>query len=193
MTIKLILASSSKYRAHCLEKLNIPFVAISPNIDENPKANEPPDALALRLAKEKAYALKKQFPNHLIIGSDQVACFDNQLIGKPGSYQQTIEQLQRQSGQTVIFYTGLCVLNSSTNQCYTDLDQTTVFFRALSDKQISNYVEQEQPFDCAGGFKSEGLGIALFNKIESEDPNALIGLPLIKLINLLKKFNFDIL
>ena len=189
----IILASSSPYRARLLQKLNIKFVSIAPNIDETPKINEKPAELAHRLAKEKAFAIQKTHPSQLIISSDQVASFDNQFLGKPGDFNKTIQQLSLQSGQSIVFYTSICVLDASSNKYLTDIDLTTVHFKSLSKKQIINYVEQEQAYDCAGGFKSEGLGICLFEKIDTEDPNALIGLPLIKLIRLLEKFDYHII
>lgn len=189
----IILASTSIYRKELLQKLQINFICAAPNIDETPQKNEPPKQLALRLAKEKAIAIKQQYPQHIIIASDQVASFSNKILGKPGNHKQTIDQLKQQSGQSVNFFTSVCVLNSATNTSYIDLDVCTVHFKHLSDQQIFNYVDLEKPYDCAGGFKSEGLGIALFDKIEGEDPNALIGLPLIKLISLLGKFDIEIL
>ncbi len=189
----LILASSSVYRRSLLRKLNIEFTFEAPNIDETPVENERPKVLALRLAKEKARALQSKYPHHLIISSDQAANFGNQILSKPGNYQSTIQQLRLQSGQSVNFYTSVCVLDSASNQFYTDIDCCTVHFKKLTDQQIINYVTIDQPYNCVGGFKSEGLGIALFNKIEGDDPNALIGLPLIKLIKLLEKFDIPVI
>lgn len=189
----LLLASSSKHRKSVLQKLNLSFITAAPNIDECPAIDENPRQLALRLAEEKAHALASLYPNHIIIGSDQVASLENQIIGKPMNRQCSIRQLKHQSGKSVNFYTSLCVLNSENNQFYTDIDMTTVQFRELTEQQIMHYVDSEQPYDCAAAFKSEKLGIALLRKIEGEDPNALIGLPLIKLISLLEKFNISVL
>jgi len=189
----LVLASTSIYRKELLQKLKINFICSAPNIDETPQDKEPPKQLALRLAKEKALAIQSQHPQQIIIASDQVASFSGHIIGKPGNHNQTVQQLKQQSGQAVQFFTSICVLNSATNQSYTDIDICTVYFKHLSEQQILNYVNLEKPYDCAGGFKSEGLGIALFDKIEGDDPNALIGLPLIKLISLLQKFDIEIL
>jgi len=189
----IILASSSKYRNLLLQKLGLKFTSIAPNIDESTLSNESPKQFALRLAQEKAQAIQAKAPNHLIIASDQVACCDNKILGKPGSFEDTVKQLKLQSGQTVHFFTAVCVLDSATNKMLSDIDICTVYFRHLTEQQILNYVKIEQPYDCAGGFKSEGLGIALFDKIEGDDPNSLIGLPLIKLITLLNNFDVNIL
>lgn len=189
---KIILASSSPYRQALLDKLQLNYTAIPPDIDENAQIDEKPSQLAIRLATEKAHALSKQFPNHLIIGSDQVAILGRNQLKKPENRQNTIAQLTAASGRQVSFYTAVCVFNSFTGQYFNDLDICIVTFKHLSKQQIESYVDLDQPFNCAGGFKSEGLGIALFEKIEGEDPNALIGLPLIKLISLLEKFNIQL-
>jgi len=193
MKQQIVLASSSRYRKQLLKKLNIEFTSFAPHINETPKPNEPPIDLALRLAVEKAHATQHKFSNHLIIGSDQVASINTHIFGKPGNHEQTIQQLKNQSGQSVHFHTSICVLNTSTGQYHTDTDLTTVQFRALTEKQIINYINKEPAYNCAGGFKSEGLGIALFEKIDTKDPNALIGLPLIKLINLLEHFGHPVI
>jgi len=189
----IILASTSQYRKQLLEKLNIEFSTIAPKIDESSLNNEHPKSLSLRLAKEKAHAIQANAQNHLIIASDQVASCNGIILGKPGDPIKTAQQLKLQSGQAAYFYTSICVLDSSTNISYSDTDLCTVYFKTLSEQQILNYVDLEKPYDCAGGFKSEGLGIALFEKIEGDDPNALIGLPLIKLITLLEKHGVSIL
>jgi len=189
----IILASSSKYRSQLLQKLGLKFTSIAPNIDESILKNELPEQLALRLAKQKAQAIQTKAPNHLIIASDQVASCGNKILGKPEGFEETVKQLKLQSGQTVHFLTAICILDSENNKTLTDIDICTVYFRQLTEQQIFNYVEIEQPYDCAGGFKSEGLGIALFERIEGDDPNSLIGLPLIKLITLLHNFDVDIL
>ena len=189
----LVLASSSTYRKALLEKLHLNFICADPDIDETAKTNENPSQLALRLAEEKSRALASTYPNHLIIASDQVAMLNQTQLTKPGNKLDSIKQLQLSSGNKVKFYTSICILNSATNEIKSDLDICTVYFKNLNDQQIKNYVALEKPYDCAGSFKSEGLGIALFERIESNDPNALIGLPLIKLIGLLEEFNIMVL
>lgn len=181
----IVLASSSSYRAGLLKKLHIPFETFQPDIDESPVAGETPSGLAQRLAATKARAGAGRFPNHLIIGSDQVASCAGQSLGKPGDRETAIRQLRQQSGQVVDFYTAVCLYDSRSARLLIDVDHCWVQFRRLDTRQIERYVDLEQPYDCAGSFKSEGLGIVLFEKIVGEDPNALIGLPLIKLTNLL--------
>jgi len=190
---EVILASSSPYRQQLLQKLRIDFIAKSPKIDESPHANESSINQALRLAKQKALALSTQFPNHLIIGSDQVAIHKQKQLTKPGNRESSIHQLLTISGSTVDFYTSVCILNSQTMKSKEDIDHCSVSFRKLSLAEIEKYVDLEKPFDCAGSFKSEGLGIALIETISGKDPNALIGLPLIKLVSLLKNFGVKIL
>ena len=164
----------------------------TPDIDEAAHLSEPPEHLALRLAEEKASALASQFPDHLIIGSDQVAILDNQQLHKPGTREMNLRQLRDSAGKTAVFYTGLCVIDTRSGTCLHDMDITRVRFRQLSERQIENYVDREKSWNCAGGFKSEGLGIALFEKMETEDPNALVGLPLIRLIRLLEGFGVHV-
>lgn len=190
---KLVLASSSPFRQALLKKLFNSFDTASPNIDESRQPNESDLALSKRLAFEKANALASTFPNHLIIGSDQVAMLDNTQLTKPGSHENAVKQLQLSSGRTVTFYTSLCVLNTATSESLTDVDICKVRMKKLSADEIERYVERDKPYGCAAAFKSEGLGIALFEKIEGDDPNALIGLPLIKLTALLKQMNCDVL
>jgi MAF protein len=190
---KLLLASSSIYRKALLEKLGLPFETASPSIDESPRAYEMPPELAMRLARAKAGALSQAFPGYLIIGSDQVAILADRQLTKPGNRENAIRQLRAASGQAVTFYTGICVLDSATTEAKTDLDRTIVHFRRLTDAQIEHYVDRDRPFDCAGGFKSESLGIALFDRIEGEDPNALIGLPIIRLVRLLEAFDVRVI
>jgi len=189
----LVLASSSPYRKALLDKLQLKFICANPDIDETAINNEKPKELALRLAKEKAKALAESYPNHLIIASDQVALLGNVQLHKPHNHANTIKQLQQSSGKSVTFYTSICILNSATQEINSDIDLCTVYFKSLNEQQIIRYVNSEQPYDCAGGFKSEGLGIALFDRIEGDDPNALIGLPLIKLIALLQKYNIAVI
>jgi len=192
-TNNLVLASSSAYRKALLKKLHLSFACASPDIDESKKKGESPGQMALRLADKKANALTASYPQHLIIASDQVAMLGEVQLKKPGTHGNATEQLLRCSGKSVKFYTSVCVLNSASGELKSALDTCTVNFKKLSKQQILNYIELEQPLDCAGSFKSEGLGIALFERIEGDDPNALIGLPLIQLISLLEAFNISIL
>ncbi|MEI8574197.1 septum formation inhibitor Maf [Methylomonas sp. LW13] len=189
----IVLASSSKYRCQLLEKLGLAFLSCSSDVDESPQAGESPYALVRRLSLAKAEEVGKIYPNHLIIGSDQVAVLDQEILGKPGGRDAAIQQLAKQSGRTVQFYTGVCVFNSVSGRHLSDMDVCSVQFKTLTSSQIEKYIDLDRPFDCAGSFKSEGLGIALFSKIVGEDPNALVGLPLIKLVALLDKFGVNIL
>jgi septum formation protein len=191
--IRLLLASSSPYRRQLLKKLQLDFDWDRPDIDETPKLGEPPEALVLRLASTKAQALASKYPQHLIIGSDQVAAFNQHIIGKPGNHEKAFTQLKTFSGNKVIFYTGLCLFNPQTKDCHTHLETYQVHFRHLSDSQIENYLQRETPYDCAGSFKSEGLGISLFQSMEGRDPNSLIGLPLMALVDLLEKEGISVL
>lgn len=183
----LVLASSSPYRRELLQRLQLPFTCCNPNIDERPLADETPEVLAQRLAVAKARALRAQFLQHLIIGSDQVAVLDGQILGKPSTAAAAIAQLTAASGRSVTFYTGLCLLDSASGTIQVDCVPFTVHFRTLSPAQISRYIEREQPLDCAGSFKSEGLGISLFRATEGEDATSLIGLPLIRLCDMLSQ------
>ncbi|WP_375320941.1 Maf family protein [Aliivibrio logei] len=193
MQPKLILASTSPFRRSILEKIQVPFDAISPNCDETPQENELPTALVIRLAEQKARSCNIKDPNHLIIGSDQVCVINGQIIGKPLTREKAIIQLQKASGQTITFYTGLSLLNTTTMIAETLCEEFHVHFRQLTSQQIENYVDKEMPLYCAGSFKCEGLGIALFNKLEGKDPNSLIGLPLISLIDMLERQHFSVL
>jgi septum formation protein len=188
---RLILASSSLYRRQILQKLGIEFDWASPDIDETPYPNETPEKLVRRLTESKAHALAKSYPNHLIIGSDQVATLDGKIIGKPGNHPIALAQLESFSNKTVLFLTGLCLLNSATGQAQVTVEDYSVKFQALSTPQLNNYLNKEQPYDCAGSFKSEGLGICLFDKLSGDDPNTLIGLPLIALTKMLIKEGID--
>ncbi len=192
-TNNLVLASGSIYRKQLLQKLQLDFICASPDIDESKKTDEPAPQMALRLAKEKATALETSYSNHLIIASDQVAMLENIQLKKPSNHSNAIQQLQLSSGKSVKFYTSVCILNTTTGELKSALDICTVHFKNLTKQQIVNYISMEQPYDCAGSFKSEGLGIALFERIQGDDPNALIGLPLIKLIDLLDAFNINVL
>jgi MAF protein len=190
--MQLVLASSSPYRKQLLERLSVPFSSQSPDIDESALVNETPSDTVLRLAQEKAEALRQTFPEHLIIGSDQIAVHANTLINKPGDYGNACLQLQRFSGQSVHFLTALCVLNTLDKKLSSAVIPTEVQFRKLRDAEIAQYLSHEQPYDCAGSFKAEGLGIALFEKISSDDPTAIIGLPLIKLSQMLTEHSYEI-
>lgn len=187
--LPLILASSSRYRRQLLDKLQLPYTWHSPDIDETPHADESPEQLVSRLAKQKALALGERFPANLIIGSDQVASLENRILGKPGNHQKAVEQLLLMQGKTVDFVTGLALLNSRSSnlQCITDVFRVT--FRPLTKVEIDNYLLREQPYDCAGSFKCEGLGIGLFSSMNGADPNSIVGLPIIQLINLLQQEN----
>lgn len=193
MTPSLILASTSPYRAQLLEKLSIPFHAIAPHIDETALNGESAEALVRRLAYEKARAVAHTHPDSLIIGSDQVAVCDGIILGKPGSHARAKQQLLNAAGKRVTFYTGLCLFNSANGHFQLDVVPFHVYFRPLSEAQIESYLQMEQPYQCAGSFKSEGLGIALFERLEGDDPNALIGLPLIRLITMLHQEGVELL
>ncbi len=181
----LILASSSVYRQELLKRLRLPFVAVSPDIDESPDPGEAPPATAVRLAEQKARALAERFPDALIIGSDQVAVLNGLAIGKPGNHADAVKQLTAASSNTVHFHTALCLLDAGAGQVQTKLATNEVKFRALTTGQIERYLIAERPYDCAGSAKSEGLGIALIEYLHGDDPNALVGLPLIELTTML--------
>ncbi|WP_237065112.1 Maf family protein [Microbulbifer guangxiensis] len=188
MPRSLILASSSPYRRQLLGQLGLPFESVSPHINEAALPGETPATLAARLAAEKARALAGTFRDALIIGSDQVADLEGKPLGKPGNREAAVAQLRESSGRRVIFHTGISVLDTGSGILRNEVDRFAVYFRKLSERQIVNYVDREQPFDCAGSFKVEGLGIALFEKMEGSDHNSLIGLPLIRLVDLLQTF-----
>ena len=182
----LVLASTSPYRKVILAKLGLPFTTVAPQVDESSQDRESPEQLVARLAEAKAKAVAQSLPEALIIGSDQVAVVDGQIIGKPHTHEKAVSQLKRAAGKRVTFLTGLCVYNSKSRRSQIDVVPFYVVMRQLSDQQIQNYLQREQPYDCAGSFKSEGLGIALFERLEGSDPNTLIGLPLIRLIRMLE-------
>ena len=190
---QLVLASTSPYRRTLLERLGIPFETAAPDTDESPLENESPSALVARLSEAKARAIAPQFSNALIIGSDQVAVLNEQILGKPGNHENAVQQLQAASGHRVDFLTGLCLLNTQTQHCHVEVVPFSVVFRPLSDAQIEQYLLKDKPYNCAGSFKSEGLGISLFEKMEGDDPNALIGLPLIALITMLAREGVNVL
>ena len=187
----ILLASSSTYRRSLLARLRLNFDYASPDIDENPLPNETPYELVSRLSETKARALANTYPSHLIIGSDQVAVLDGEILGKPHNHERAFQQLKAASGKEVSFKTGLCLLNAATDEQQLYVEEYRVQFRELSDEQINLYLSYEQPFDCAGSFKCEGLGIALFEKLSGDDPNTLIGLPLIRLVDMLRSFGID--
>lgn len=184
---QLVLASTSPFRRSLLEKLAVPFIIDAPDTDETPRVDETPAMLVRRLAEAKARDVALRHSNALVIGSDQVASVDGQVVGKPGNRENAIAQLSRASGQDVTFYTGLCLFDSVTGHTQTEVEPFTVRFRPLAREQIERYVDHEQPFNCAGSFKSEGYGITLFSALEGRDPNSLIGLPLILLVEMLGK------
>ena len=184
--MKLVLASSSPFRKALLEKLHLQFETDSPNIDETPDDNESIENMVKRLSEDKAKALAAQHPNSLIIGSDQSASLNGQILHKPGNYEVAFKQLKAASGQSITFYTGLCLHNSSNGQSETICEPFVVKFRELTNSEIENYLKREKPYNCAGSFKSEALGISLFESMHGDDPNTLIGLPLIQLCRMLK-------
>lgn len=184
---KIVLGSTSPFRRVLLEKLGVVFEVDSPDIDERRQIGESPEALVTRLAIEKARAVGKKHGQAIVIGSDQVACIDSRILGKPGNRANAINQLTMVSGKRVTFYTGLCLLNSASGNCQARCELFHVHFRSLSVQQIERYLDAEEPYNCAGSFKSEGLGIALFSRLEGDDPNSLIGLPLIRLISFFER------
>lgn len=185
MNTPIILASTSPFRRELLARLGLPFITAAPDLDETALPGEAPEQTALRLAEAKARAVAQAYPTALIIGSDQVACLDGQTFGKPGNHANAVHQLQTLRGRQVNFFTGLCLLNGKTGKAQVRGVPTLVKFRQLDDQAIERYLRREQPYNCAGSAKSEGLGIALIEKIEGDDPNALIGLPLIALCDML--------
>ncbi|WP_151635161.1 Maf-like protein [Noviherbaspirillum aerium] len=188
---RLILASSSRYRRDLLSRLHLPFECISPDIDESPLSGEAPEVTALRLARLKAAAVARQVPDALVIGSDQVATLDGKQIGKPGSHENALQQLRVMRGREVIFHTALCLWDGRIPDALAAAQmenvRTIVTFRDLPDEELDHYLRIEQPYDCAGSAKNEGLGIALLEKIESTDPTSLTGLPLIALCTMLRR------
>ncbi len=184
--VKIILASSSPYRRALLARLKIPFEAISPEVDEAPHPGETPEALVERLAIEKARKVAADHPGALVIGSDQVAVYNGAIVGKPHSHEKAVAQLRAASGRTVTLFTGLTLINAATRRVQSEVVPYRVTFRRLSDTQIESYLRQEQPYSCTGSVRSEGLGIALLEKFDGDDPNTLIGLPLIRLVRMLE-------
>ena len=189
----LILASTSIYRKELLTRLGLPFITASPQVEETPLPGESPEQLVRRLAEAKARAVAGQYPNDFIIGSDQVAVIGDQILGKPGNHERAVAQLRMASGKRLVFLTGLCLLNSSSGLAQTDVVPFAVVFRRLSDRHIADYLRREQPYHCAGSFKSEGSGIALCERFEGEDPTALVGLPLIRLTRMLEQEGVEVI
>ncbi len=193
--IDLVLGSTSRYRAELLRRLTPHFRQAAQDVDESRQPGEAPPALAARLARAKAEAVAQRHPGAVVIGSDQVASLDDKILGKPGSAERARAQLTACSGRQVQFHTALCVLDTrvAPSQVHAEVDLTEVQFRELEAADIARYIKREQPLDCAGSFKSEGLGIALFERIASDDPSALIGLPMIALCRLLRRAGIDVL
>ena len=185
----LVLASTSVYRSELLKRLKIPFETAAPNVDETPLPDESARATSVRLAQEKTHTVAADYPDALIIGSDQVALLEGQQLGKPLTHDNAVRQLRAMRGKTTCFYTALTLLNSKTGNLQTEVAENFVTLRDLSDAEIEGYLLKEQPYHCAGSAKSEGLGIALVSKMTGDDPNALIGLPLILLIEMLRREN----
>jgi septum formation protein len=188
---KLILGSTSTYRRELLGRLRVPFSSESPGVEELHLQDEAPAAMATRLARAKAQAVSHRFPGAIVIGSDQVADLDGQALGKPGTHDRAVAQLQMMRGRTVTFQTAVSVMCLETNFSQTELATVKARFRMLSDPEIESYLRAEQPYDCAGSAKSEGLGILLLDSIENDDPTALIGLPLIRTSQMLRAAGFD--
>lgn len=191
-TRTLILASTSHFRKALLDRLAIPFLTFKPEVDETPLADESPEQLVIRLAELKARAAETSHPDALIIGSDQVAVCKGTVLGKPGAHDAAIKQLQQLSGNQVTFQTGLCLLDTGSGQIKSTRILFSVFFRALDKQQIERYLLADKPYNCAGSFKSEGLGISLFERMKGDDPTALIGLPLIQLVTWLNEAGIEI-
>jgi septum formation protein len=188
-----VLGSTSIFRRELLLRLQIPFQTAAPNVDETPLPGETAKATCWRLSREKALQVAFQYPDALIIGSDQVALLGDQLLGNPLTHDNAVLQLRAMGGKRVTFYTALTLLNALTGETQTEVAENHVSFRELGDDEIESYLLKEQPYHCAGSAKSEGLGIALISRMEGDDPNALIGLPLIMLINMLKKQGVQVL
>jgi len=190
---ELILGSTSVYRRELLERLKIPFRVEAPDIDETPLENETPEQLVERLSIEKARFVASHNPGSLVIGSDQVAVHGGKIVGKPLTHEKAMQQLIEANGKEIVLYTGLSLVNADTGESQTEVIPFHVVFRKLSEQQLENYLHKEQPYHCAGSVKSEGLGIALLERFDGEDPNTLIGLPLIRLIRMLEHFGVDVI
>jgi septum formation protein len=190
---QLVLASTSNYRKMLLERLHLAFECESPDVDESPLENETPEELVKRLAEAKARAIAPDYPNALIIGGDQVAVCDDVILGKSGNHEKAVEQLRMVSGNKISFLTALCLLQTLDGSTQVEMVPFHVHFRKLSDEMIENYLAKEPAYDCAGSFKSEGFGITLTEKLEGDDPTALVGLPLIRLTHMLEKAGIQLL
>jgi len=188
----LVLGSSSPFRKKVLSSLLVPFETSSPDIDETPLEGESPVQLVERLAVEKAKEIARSYPNALIIGSDQVAMHGEKIVGKPHTHERAVEQLNEASGKKIELFTGLALINSRSGTIQSTVEPFSVHFKDLSDGTIQNYLHKEKPYNCAGSVKSEGLGVSLFKRFDGEDPNALIGLPLIRLVEMLEREGFDL-
>lgn len=188
--MRLVLASTSRYRRELLDRFGLAFEAIAPGVDELRVEGEPPRSLAQRLAREKARAAAARYPDAVVIGSDQVAALGDSVLGKPGDAARAVAQLRACRGREVLFHTAVCVCGPGREIEF--VDRTEVRFRALGDDEIARYVAREQPFDCAGSFKSEGLGASLFEHVRNDDPTALIGLPMVALARALREFGFEV-
>ncbi|AQS36536.1 MAF protein [Shewanella psychrophila] len=193
MSIPVILASTSPYRKQILAKLDFPFSCCDPRVDETHLINESPKELVLRLAEAKAKAGALAYPEGLVIGSDQVAVIEGKIVGKPLNHETAVKQLMASSGKIITFYTGISLHNIASSHNESLCETFKVHFKHLSQQQIENYLSREQPYFCAGSFKCEGLGIALFERLEGKDPNTLIGLPLITLTEMLDRQDYDVL
>jgi len=189
---KLILASSSPFRQQLLQRLNVTFECVSPDIDESAVHGEAPETQVMRLARNKAHAVAARHPDTLIVGSDQLASCAGQVFGKPGGHQRAILQLRQMAGESLYFHTGLCLLNSRTGREQLDCVVYRVSFRCYTDAEIERYLSAEQPYNCSGSFRSEGLGISLVESMQGPDPSALIGLPLIRLADMLRQEGLEI-
>ena len=190
---RLVLGSTSRYRRELLARLGLPFEVAAPGVDETARPGEAPADTALRLAVDKARAVARRFGDALVIGSDQVADLDGSAVGKPRDRADALRQLRAASGRTLAFHTGVALCDAASGRCHARLVTVRSVFRVLGDAEIERYLEREQPYDCAGSVRSEGFGIALFERIESEDPTALIGLPLITVVTLLRDEGVDVL
>ena len=190
---QLILASSSPYRRELLSRLMLPFEVVVPDVDEAAQPSEAPQHLVKRLAIAKAQIVAAKYPQALVIGSDQVAVHNGEIVGKPHTHERAVEQLRLASGRTVMLYTGLALINAASGRIQSEVVPFGVRFRKLTDTQIENYLRKEQPYHCAGSVKSEGLGVALLERFDGEDPATLIGLPLIRLIRMLENEGLEVI
>lgn len=191
-SMHILLASTSASRRALLARLGLTFDCVSPGTDETPQPNEPPAALVARLAQAKATAVARRHPESVVIGGDQTAVLDGKILGKPGDHPHAVRQLADSSGHTVTFLTAVCVQQASTGRQFAHADTTRVQFRTLTAQEIERYLQAEQPYDCAGSFKSEGMGISLFERIDSQDPTALVGLPMIAVCRFLRELGLSL-